>query len=201
MNRVILTGIILATLIGCTRGRPSQKPPIHLVTNMDVQPRVERQSASTFYADGAGMRLPVEGTLARGQLRDDSEYYTGRNASGKLIQKSPLPYTLATLQRGQERYGIFCEPCHGPVGDARTMVIRRGFIPPPSNLLDERLRTIEDGHLFDVISNGIRVMPSYSSQIPVADRWAIVAYLRALQRSQNADINDIPEKERGLFQQ
>jgi mono/diheme cytochrome c family protein len=188
--------LVSAALFGCTRGRPSSKPPIHLNPNMDVQPKVERQSPSNFFVDGAGMRMPVEGTVARGQLRDDPVYYTGKDTKGKPVKESPVPYTMAVLRRGRERFDIYCAPCHGRVGDAQSMVVKRGFVPPPTNLHDPRLLTIEDGHLFDVISNGIRNMPSYASQIPVADRWAIVAYVRALQKSQQATMKEIPPEVR-----
>jgi mono/diheme cytochrome c family protein len=109
-----------------------------------------------------------------------------------MVNKMPVKLTSILLERGQKRYNIYCTPCHGLTGSGQGIVIKRGFLPPPSFHLD-RLRDIEDGHIFDVISKGIRNMPSYSYQIPVADRWAIVGYFRALQRSQNATLKDIPE--------
>ena len=136
--------------------------------------------------------MPVEGTIARGQLNDNSAYYQGKTANGKLVTKMPVNLTLPLLERGKKRYHIYCAPCHGLTGAGQGIVVKKGFLPPPSFHID-RLRYIEDGHIFDVISMGIRNMPSYSYQIPVSDRWAIVAYFRALQRSQDVTIDDIPE--------
>ena len=199
MRHWVLIVTVLAVVAGCTRGRPSRKPPVHLNPNMDVQPRLERQSPSSFFADGAAMRPPVPGTVARGQLHDDPVYYTGKDERGRLVRTAPVPYSMERLRRGRQRYDIYCAPCHGRVGDGQSMVAKRGFVPPPTNLHDPRLLTIEDGHLFDVITNGIRNMPSYRSQIPVEDRWAIVMYVRALQRSQRANLEDIPpDKRAGL---
>ena len=139
------------------------------------------------------MRMPVAGTVARGDLQADHVYYQGKNADGSLVASSPVPITLDLLKRGQERYNIYCAPCHDRTGAGQGIVIKKGFLPPPSLHLD-RLREAPDGHFFDVISKGIRNMPAYNHQIQVADRWAIVAYIRALQRSQNARKSDVPEE-------
>jgi cytochrome c len=159
---------------------------------MDDQPKYEAMEESGFFLDKSAMRMPLEGTVARGQLNENTAYYQGKSISGKLINKMPVKLTQQLLERGQKRYNIYCTPCHGLTGAGQGIVIKKGFLPPPSFHID-RLRDIEDGHIFDVISKGIRNMPSYSYQIPVADRWAIVAYFRALQRSQNATLKDIPE--------
>ena len=137
------------------------------------------------------MRTPVAGTVARGELRADVEYYTGKDEKGNLVKKSPVPLTMALLKRGQERYNIYCVPCHGGTGAGNGIVVKRGYLPPPSYHTD-LLRGQPDGHFFDVMTNGIRNMASYKSQVPVADRWAIVAYIRALQKSQSAGLEDIP---------
>ena len=139
------------------------------------------------------MQLPVAGTVARGQLRADSVYYHGRDSNGELVLTIPVVMTSQLLRRGRERYDIYCSPCHSRVGDGRGIMTKRGYVPPPT-FHNDRLRKVADGHLFDVISNGLRNMPSYAHQVPVDDRWAIVAYMRALQRSRNATIEDIPEK-------
>jgi mono/diheme cytochrome c family protein len=178
--------------ISCSQERPSENPPVHLNPNMDDQAKYEAMEESQFFADKSAMRMPLEGTVARGQLNENSAYYQGKTANGKLVNKMPVKLTSILLERGQKRYNIYCTPCHGLTGSGQGIVIKRGFLPPPSFHLD-RLRDIEDGHIFDVISKGIRNMPSYSYQIPVADRWAIVGYFRALQRSQNATLKDIPE--------
>jgi mono/diheme cytochrome c family protein len=137
------------------------------------------------------MRQPVPGTIAADSLREDKAYYNGRDERDSLLAKMPVPVTMQLLKRGQERYNIYCAPCHGQTGDGQGIIVQRGYLPPPS-YHQNRLRNVTDGYVFDVITNGVRNMPSYRHQIPVADRWAIVAYQRALQRSQDANINDIP---------
>jgi len=183
--------ILAVVLPGCTRHRPSEKPPIHLNQNMDDQPKYKTQAASRFFADGAAMRMPIEGTVARGQLHEENVYYTGKNKSGKPIQKSPVPVTMQLLKRGRERFDIYCSPCHGRTGDGQGIVVKRGMLPPPS-FYEPRLMKAADGHFFDVITNGIRNMPPYRYQVPVSDRWAIVTYLRALQLSRHATKDEVP---------
>jgi hypothetical protein len=184
--------VSIAILIGCAQKRPSENPPIHLNPNMDDQPKYEAMEKSEFFLDKSTMRMPVEGTVARGKLNENSAYYMGKHADGTFVKKMPVQMSLSLLKRGQKRYTIYCTPCHGGTGSGQGIVIKKGFLVPQSYHID-RLRDIEDGYIYDVISNGIRNMPSYGYQIPVADRWAIVAYVRALQRSKNATITDIPE--------
>ena len=189
----IITGIFSIILwAGCLQETPSEKPPVHLNPNMDDQPKYEAMEESQFWTDHASMRKPVEGTIARGQLHADRRYFEGKNEDGSLVKKSPLRISEELLKRGQERFNIYCSPCHSRIGDGQGIIIKKGFLPAPSFHID-RLREVEDGHFFDVITHGIRNMPSYRYQVPVADRWAIVAYIRALQRSQNASAKDIPE--------
>ena len=188
---VILISVIL--LNGCFQGTPSENTPIHLNPNMDNQGKYLPFKKSHFFADGSAMRMPVEGTVARGQLREDDVYYTGKNPDGTLVKSNPLKITMSVLKRGQQRYNIYCAPCHDQTGSGQGMVVKKGFLPPPSFHLD-RIRVLPDGHYYDVITNGIRNMPSYKAQVPVNDRWAIVAYLRALQKSQNATAQDVPEE-------
>lgn len=195
VSGLVLTVVALSSL-GCVRGRPSDDPPIHLNPNMDRQQKYLPQAQSEFFVDGMTMRKPVAGTVARGELNEDNAYYRGRDERDSLIAKIPVAVTMQLLQRGQERFNIYCSPCHGKIGDGKGIVVQRGMLPPPS-FHDERILKVPDGHIFDVISNGIRNMPTYRHQIPVPDRWAIVAYLRALQRSQNATLNDIPAEMRG----
>jgi cytochrome c len=158
---------------------------------MFKQPKYKAQSQSEFFTDGATMRQPVPGTIAADSLREDRAFYYGRDERDSLLAKMPVPVTMQLLKRGQERFNIYCAPCHGQTGDGQGIMVQRGYLPPPSYHQD-RLRKASDGYIFDVITNGVRNMPSYRHQIPVADRWAIVAYQRALQRSQNANVNDIP---------
>ncbi len=195
---IVVVSLTLVFGIGCYQGRPTSREPIHLNPNMDDQPKYEAMEKSRFFADGSAMRLPVEGTVARGELNVDPAYYTGKDRSSKLIRTIPVPVTMGLLRRGQERYNIYCSPCHGRVGDGQGIVVKRGY-PPPPTFHAERLREIEDGHIFDVITNGIRNMPPYKHQVPVEDRWAIVAFFRALQRSQAATPDDIPADEREVI--
>ena len=185
-------GLVLMLGLAACRGSVSDKPPIHINPNMDDMERYDAQEESPFFADGRTMRAPVPGTVARGMLRSDTAFYLGRDASGAYLARMPLPFTREFALRGRERYDIFCTVCHGQAGDGQGIIMTGGYGFAPIGYHDDRLRTIEDGYLYDVIAHGIRTMPAYGHQIPVADRWAIVAYIRALQRSQNAAAGDVP---------
>ena len=158
--------------------------------DMHNQPKYRALRGTTFFADGASARPLVEGTVARGTLRDDEAFFTGK-VGNAAVRELPLAVDEALLSRGQERYNIFCTPCHDATGTGRGMVVQRGYRPPPS-FHDERLRNVEAGHFFDVMTNGFGVMPDYRMQLPARDRWAVVAYIRALQLSQHAATTDIP---------
>jgi len=189
----LMIPVILA--LGC-QGRPFEKPPIHPNPNMDSQNRYNPQSASDFFADGMTMRMPVPGTVAEGELRDEPAFFRGVDDQGELIRNNPLDLTTGLLSRGQARYSIFCEPCHSRVGDGKGIITQYRYPIPPTSFHSDLIREKPDGYIFDVITNGVRNMPSYKHQIPVSDRWAIVAYVRALQKSQNARLSDIPEDKR-----
>jgi mono/diheme cytochrome c family protein len=161
---------------------------------MADQPRYEPLQKSDLFDDQRASRPLVEGTVPRGQLNADEEFYTGR-VNNEPVKVFPLPVDRELLLRGQERFTIFCSPCHSRLGDGQGMIVRRGYRPPPSFHL-ERLREAPPGHFFDVITHGFGAMPDYAEQIPPRDRWAIVAYIRALQLSQNAALADVPETER-----
>jgi mono/diheme cytochrome c family protein len=161
---------------------------------MTDQPRYEAYEGSSFFADGRSMRPPVEGAIARGALEMTSVRGTGKQ-DGKFVAEIPLDVTRATVVRGQERFNIYCAPCHDQTGSGRGMIVLRGYPPPPS-FHTQTLRQAPAGQLFDVITNGYRQMPDYAAQVPVDDRWAIVAYIRALQLSQNATLDDVPAAER-----
>ena len=182
----------LLFLVSCLQERPSKQPPIHLNPNMDDQPKYQAMEESKFYTNKSAMRMPIEGTVARGQLNENTVYFNGKNPNGTFVRKLPMAVTSELLRHGQKRFDIFCAPCHGRTGYGQGIVVKKGFLPATSFHLD-RMRQVEDGHIFDVITNGIRNMPSYKYQVPVADRWAIVSYVRALQRSQNAKKDDVPE--------
>ncbi len=166
--------------------------------NMRDQPRYKSLAKSDFLEDGRASRPAVPGTVARDHLKTDRRFYEGKVAAG-LAGNVPFPVDRQVLERGRERFGIFCTPCHGLVGDGNGMIVQRGFRRPPSFHID-RLREAPDGHYFDVITNGFGAMVSYASRIPPRDRWAITAYVRALQLSQNAGLDDIPAEERELLE-
>jgi mono/diheme cytochrome c family protein len=157
---------------------------------MDDQPKYEPYEASTFFDNGMSARPHVPNTVARGQLDADSLLYAGQ-VDGAPAAEFPFPITSEVLARGQERYNIYCTPCHGYAGYGDGVVVQRGFSPPPS-FHSERLRILPVGHIFDVITNGIGAMYSYGDGITPEDRWAIIAYMQALQLSQNATLEDVP---------
>jgi mono/diheme cytochrome c family protein len=156
---------------------------------MHNQPKVEPLEASSFFNDGQGARPLPAHTVARGDLRQGFAY-TGLDAANRPVAQMPFPVTRAVLLRGQERYNIFCSPCHDQVGSGQGMIVRRGYKQPSSYHID-RLRSAPVGYFFNVMTEGFGVMPSYAPQVPVADRWAIAAYIRVLQYSQNARLADL----------
>jgi mono/diheme cytochrome c family protein len=161
---------------------------------MHDQPRFEALEGTSFYADQRSARMPVEGTLARGHLQLDPHLYAGK-VDGKPATTYPFPVTDTVVQRGRERFNIYCAVCHGRVGDGNGMIVLRGFKQPPSFHTD-RLREIPHGYFFDVITHGTGAMYDYAMQVKPEDRWAIIAYIRALQRSQHGRLEDIPQSER-----
>lgn len=162
--------------------------------DMHDQPRLEPLEGSTVFADGRASRPQVPGTIGRGQLRTDAYLYTGKVGS-QLVDRLPVALTPQLLARGQERYNIYCAPCHARLGDGNGMIVQRGMRRPPS-LHIQRLREAPVGYFFDVMTNGFGTMYSYADRVPVDDRWAIVAYIRALQLSQNATLDDVPAGQR-----
>ncbi len=162
--------------------------------DMHDQPKFKPLRISDFYADLRSSRPLVEGTVARGHLNEDTYYYTGM-VNGQPGNYMPFTPTRAVLDRGQERFNIYCSPCHARTGDGNGMIVQRGFRRPPSLHLD-RLRQAPLGHFFDVMTNGFGAMPDYAAQVSPEDRWAIIAYIRALQLSQNATEDMIPSGER-----
>lgn len=164
--------------------------------DMHVQPRYNPYDATDFFGDGQSARLPVPGTFARGELTLGPQelLYTGK-VNGQPSESFPFPVTQEIVERGRERFNVFCSPCHGSAGDADGMIVQRGFRHPPS-LHEDRLRAAPVGHYFDVITNGFGVMYPYGYRVTPRDRWAIIAYVRALQLSRQASIDDVPEAER-----
>jgi mono/diheme cytochrome c family protein len=161
---------------------------------MADQPRYEPLRRSSFFDNGSSARPPVPGTVARGHLDANAAFYTGKSGD-TLVARLPFPLTREVLQRGQERFNVFCAPCHDRTGSGNGMIVQRGFRHPPSYHID-RLRQAPIGHFFDVMTHGFGSMPDYGDQVPPRDRWAIAAYIRALQLSRDATLADVPPAER-----
>jgi hypothetical protein len=165
---------------------------------MHDQPKYSALEPAPFFADGSSARPPIAGTVARGELRDDELLYTG-----KIKEESatvfPFPVDDQVMARGRERFNIYCSPCHGLTGEGDGMIVQRGFSRPPS-LIEPRLREMPPGHFFEVITNGFGAMPDHAAQIKPQDRWAITAYIRALQLAGSATLEDVPAAERARLQ-
>ena len=163
--------------------------------DMHDQPKLEAYESADFFADGRAMRPIPEGTVARGQLYEDELLYAGK-VNGQVSEELPFPVTGELLQRGRERFDVYCSPCHGVSGLGNGMVVQRGYRTPPS-FHAEPLLSRPVGHYFDVMTNGFGAMPDYRAQVLPEDRWAIAAYIRALQLSQRANVADVPAEHRG----
>jgi mono/diheme cytochrome c family protein len=178
---LLLAASCLLVVIGCRQ-------------QMADQPSYRPLQKSSFFGDERSARPLIPGTVAQGQLKADEPFSTGKSG-GELITALPVPLTKELLVRGRERFNIFCSPCHDRTGGGNGMIAQRGYRHPPSYHID-RLRQAPIGHFFDVITNGFGAMSDYAAQIPPADRWAIAAYIRALQLSQNATLADVPPEAR-----
>jgi mono/diheme cytochrome c family protein len=176
---------LVATTTGCVRGCTSSRPPIHLNPSMDDQPKVRPQTASTFFYDGASMRQPVPGTVPIGGLKEDAAFFTGKGADGQFVATIPVTMDEARLERGRQRYVIYCQPCHDARGDGKGILFQRGNVPTAS-FHQEKILNYPDGQIFDIMTNGQGLMPAYRWPIPPADRWAIIAYVRDMQRKRLA---------------
>jgi len=187
-NDLTITTVLVfaAALTGCRQ-------------DMQDQPKFIPLRPSEFFADGRSQRPLIDGTVARGHLNDDEAFYTGKGPDGKPLDTFPFAVTKEIIERGRQRFNIYCTPCHGYGGDGDGMIVRRGFRKPPSYHID-RLRQVPNGYIYDVITNGFGAMQDYSAQVAPADRWAIVSYIRALQLSRNASINDVPPEARAQLQ-
>jgi hypothetical protein len=174
-------GMIVVLLAGCR-------------LDMHIQPKYLPYEPTTFFSDGRSERQPVPGTVARGQLRVDELLYSGTE-NGVEANRFPFPITRADLERGRERFNVYCTPCHDYTGSGHGMIVQRGFPQPPSYHI-QRLREAPVGHFFQVMTNGFGAMYSYAARVDPADRWRIAAYIRVLQLSENAKIGDVPEADR-----
>ncbi len=209
---VIFLAMIPPAVIAWARAVNSSQPRIHLIQDMDNQPKFRAQHANALFADGRAMRPPITGTVARGRLNEDDHYYRGiSNGQWAATFPPQVPLTMDLLQRGRERFNIYCQPCHGLAGYGDGMVNKRAMVlmnlgvngttwVQPKSIHEQQIREQPVGQYFNTITNGVRNMPAYGPQIPVADRWAIVAYVRALQRSQNARPDDAPPQQRVQLQ-
>jgi len=162
--------------------------------DMHNQPKYTPLRSSDFFADGRSARAPVPDTVARGELREDTVFYTGK-VGNQFAAQFPMPVTLALMERGQERYNIYCAPCHASTGNGFGLVVQRGFRRPVS-FHDPRLRAAAPGYLFDAMTRGFGAMSDYAAQLSPQDRWAVAAYIRALQFSQHATLEDLPPVQR-----
>ena len=181
----LAAGILLAAACAGCRGMPSSQPPIHLNPSMDDQPKVKAQQESAFFYNGSAMRPPVPGTVALGELREDTAFFDGKNGDGTFVARNPVAASDAVLERGRNRYGIYCQPCHDARGDGRGILFQRGNVPTAS-FHQDKIRNYPDGQLYDIITNGSGLMPAYRWPIPPDDRWAIIAYVRSLQQKWSA---------------
>jgi mono/diheme cytochrome c family protein len=203
-SALIVLAVLAVLPFACiytARVSQSPLPRIHLIQGMDNQHRYKSQQMNPLFADTRESRPPVPGTIAQGRLEEDDGLAKGMRDT-KWIETFPMPVTAGLLERGQERFAIYCSPCHGLAGRGDGIVairadrLQEGTFVPPTSLQDATVLARPVGHLFNTITNGIRTMPSYGSQIPVHDRWAIVGYVRALQRSAHTPADKLPADER-----
>lgn len=190
---VFLFICVLTVSVMGFRGQRSTKPPLEVFPDMDRQPKYLPQGESAFFADGRTDRPLPPGVVARGDLRADGELYTGKDASGKFIARFPASVKVDArlLERGRQRFTIYCAPCHGALGDGNGITKQYGMGATPT-YHDDRLRNLPDGEIYNVITNGAKTMLPYADKIVPEDRWAVVAYVRALQRAQLGTPNDVP---------
>jgi mono/diheme cytochrome c family protein len=186
--------ILAAALIltGCA-GQTSRNPPIVVFTDMDRQGRYDPQTERPLFSDRRASRRPVEGTVARGMLKEDDVFYTGLLVNNQYVGRNPLTIDMDLLQLGQRHFNTYCSPCHDRTGQGRGLVGQRA-IWIPTNLHEDRVKAFNDGEIFHIMSNGRRSMPAYKFQITEHDRWAIVAYVRALQRTTSSTVEDVPQE-------
>jgi len=194
----VLTGVILGVGLG-KRGHTFRKPPVYIFPDMDRQPKLRPQEPNRFFVNGISSQLPVPGTIARGDPFEDSPVNTGKKpGTTNYIDTIPIPVTAELMARGQERFNIYCAACHGQAGDGKGVPTKFGMAVI-ADLHDVKARRVpqqSDGELFNTLSYGKNLMQGYASQIPINDRWAIIAYVRALQRSRLATLEDVPAEMR-----
>jgi len=200
----LLFAVALTISIAGFRGMRSTQPPIVVFPDMDVQGKYKPQAASKFFADGRTDRPAPAGTVPRGRstaadpdfLRADDAHYLGKNADGSFVKGFPIEVTETMIRRGQNRYAIYCAPCHGVNGDGQGITKAYGMVLTPS-YHDDRLRQMPEGQVFNTITNGLNTMSPYADKLSPDERWAVIAYVRALQRAHNAKLSDVPLANQG----
>lgn len=203
--------VAVVSILGC-RGTHFRKPPLYIYPDMERQPKLRPQTPNGFFASGMSSQLPVPGTVARTkpimtaagavEAYQSTPVTTGRTpGTTNFIELNPMPVTAAVLKRGQQRYTINCAPCHGQLGDGNGITRKIGAMAVVANLHDKRIVQQPDGELFEVITNGRNLMGPYGPTVPVEDRWAIIAYVRALQLSALGTVDDVPEPLRAKLTQ
>ncbi len=198
---LLIFALMVVTVLGIAgkRGSLSRKPPIELFPDMDRQPKLRPQEPNSFFANGQSSQPLVAGTIARGSAYEDIPVNTGRlTGLTNLVDTIPLPLTAQLMERGRERYAISCVPCHGPQADGNGITKKYGMAVV-ANLHDPRIVKMPDGEIFSIITNGKNLMGAYGANVAVNDRWAIIAYLRALQLSKVATGSDVPAELRSTL--
>jgi mono/diheme cytochrome c family protein len=196
---VFAVTVLAVVVVAGKRGDLSRRPPIELFPDMDRQPKLRPQAANSFFMDGLSSQLPIPGTVARGSAWQDSPENTGRiPGTTNFVATIPIPVTQQLLLRGRERYNINCAPCHGAQGDGKGITTKFGMavIADLHDVTGRKIPQQSDGELFNTISNGKTLMQGYAASITIPDRWAIVAYVRALQRSHLGTMDDVPAADR-----
>lgn len=195
----LILAVASVCLIAGRQGDKSLKPPIEIIPDMDRQPKLRPQAGNDFFANGKSSQLKVEGTVARGSHYADNEVNTGRiPGSTNFVAFIPVPVTKELMARGHQRYDINCAPCHGKVGDGKGITTKYNMVAV-ANFHDLRLVSMTDGEIFNTITHGKNLMGSYGANVEIEDRWAIIAYIRALQRSRLATIDDVPAPNRAVL--
>ena len=207
---ILLTGVAVGVGIAGRQGRLSRQPPIEVFPDMDRQLKLRPAQPNDFFTNGLSSQLPPPGTIARSQPLqtvsgevwpfEDAPVNTGRaTGTTNFVETNPLPITGRLLQRGRERFDIYCSPCHGAMGDGNGIAKKLGVMPTVANLQDKRIVEMADGEIFNTITHGKGAMGAHGPLVPVPDRWAVVAYLRALQLSQLGSVDDLPPDQQAIL--
>jgi mono/diheme cytochrome c family protein len=207
---IFLAGVAAVVGIAGFRGHLSRRPPLEIFPDMDRQLKLRPQQPNDFFANGVSSQLPPPGTVARGTPMwtvhgpvypyEDAPVNTGRViGSTNFVATNPLPVTEELLERGRARFDIYCAPCHGALGDGNGITKKLNLMPAVANLQDKRIVEMTDGEIFNTVTHGKNLMGAYGPLVSVEDRWAIIAYLRALQLSQVGSTNDLPPAERSML--